>query len=99
VSVEQNGEFALRLDRICEDSAIVDRHNRVTYIDRDALGFIKDVYFPDGRRMHFEHSQKNWPELGQSWNVPSLPWGIVQVTFPSGTTVDYTRDQNGNIIT
>ncbi len=99
VEIRKNGSIDLRVVRLCEDSAIIDRHNRVTYIDRDAIGIIRTVYFPDGRKLSFEHSNANWPELGNPWDQPTAPWGLIKVTYPSGTEVSYERNPDGTIAT
>ena len=97
ISVDRNGEYQLRIDHLCEDTAIIDKHNRITYIDRDALGYIRQVIFPDQRKMAFEHSTANWPEVGDSWNGATAPWGIIKLITPSGRVVNYERDEFGQM--
>ncbi|MDC0358772.1 hypothetical protein OAO01_08150, partial [Oligoflexia bacterium] len=96
-SITQNGDYKLRSYRLCEDTAMLDQHNRVTYVDRDAIGIIKKVVFPDGRELKFTHTAKGWPELGESWDSETKPWGLKKIVTPSGTEVDYQRDKHGNI--
>jgi len=97
ISVERNGESQIRVDHLCEDTAITDEHNRVTYVDRDALGYIRQVSFPDGRKMLYEHTTANWPEVGQSWNGATAPWGLIRLTLPSGRLIEYERDEMGQV--
>lgn len=100
VSVQKNGEYELRIDKICEDSVIIDRSNRLTYVDRDSIGFIKAIYHPDGTRTRYENTQQNWPELNQVWSptAQAAPWGVIKVTMPSGATIDYTRNYMGKAL-
>jgi len=95
ISVERNGEYQIRIEHLCEDTAIIDKNNRITYVDRNELGVIRQVIFPDGRKMLFEHTLANWPEVGKPWNGESAPWGLIKVTFPSGRYIDYERNEHG----
>jgi RHS repeat-associated protein len=99
VSVEKNGQYELRVVRLCEDTAIIDRHNGVTYIDRDAVSAVRRVIFPDGRELKFDHSAENWPEVKNKWDEPTKPWGVISVTTPDGRFISYERDPKGNIKT
>ncbi|MCB0338504.1 MAG: RHS repeat protein, partial [Bdellovibrionales bacterium] len=99
VSVKQNGEYKVRVVHLCEDTAIFDKHNRMTYIDRDDLGIIKEIIFPDERKLSFTHTAENWPEMDKPWDVPAKPWGLIKANIPDGREIEYERDINGKIVT
>src|SRR5690606_12414386 len=95
ISHQINGEYETRVDRLCEDTAVIDRNNGLTFIDRDPYGFIRLLVLPDGRRFTFEEQRPSWPELDQPSNVTTQPWGTVRITRPSGTVVNFQRNSLG----
>ena len=97
-SVVVNGVPRLRVIKLCEDTVIIDQFNRITYFDRDRLGRLQKITFPDETFVLFEHTLQNWPEIGKSWDTPTKPWGIKSFTTAEGTKFEYERDRNGEIV-
>ncbi|MDC0357840.1 RHS domain-containing protein [Oligoflexia bacterium] len=96
-SVEVNGDLHLRVIRLCEDSVIIDKHNRETYFDRDGIGRLLTVRFPNGTHMSFDHTNVDWPQVGEVWGGVGRPWGVKTMRTVNGTEVDYERNENGDI--
>lgn len=96
-SVLKNGEYLQRTFELCEDTAILDQHNALTYIDRDGFGAVRSVLRPDGKVMSFNHTSVNWPEVTQSWNAATSPWGLTLLVEPGGRTTTFNRDSFGRI--
>jgi RHS repeat-associated protein len=97
ISLQKNGEYEMRMDKVCEDSVIIDRSNRLTYVDRDSIGFVKAVYHPDGRKTRYQTAGREWPELDQEWGSSgsTASWGVTQILMASGATVNYGRNSKG----
>jgi RHS repeat-associated protein len=95
--IEENGVPIRRQVMLCEDTAVVDRHNRVTYIDKDQDGRTIQIIYPDRAKNSFEQSPQFWPNLNKPWNTPGDPWGIVKFQNSAGLTVRYVRDSGGRV--
>ncbi len=97
-TVSVGGSNELRVERLCEDSIIRDRSNRITYFDRDRLGRLHRIGFPDGKSVSFEHTLDYWPEKDKPWDTLGKPWGVKAFINAIGTRYDYIRDPKGNIL-
>jgi RHS repeat-associated protein len=95
VSTEKNGQYLQRVFNLCEDTAIVDQHNALTYVDRDGFGMVTALLRPDGKKITVQYAAQSWPEVQDSWNAVTKPWGITSVTFPDGRTISYEQDAKG----
>ena len=94
----ENNVLTFRAVRICDDYVTVDRHNRVTYFDRDMYGRLNQILYPDGSTYTFQNSSPYWPNLDKSWNEPhDKSWGIVQFNNAAGLQIAYTRDLGGRV--
>lgn len=98
VGVSVNGSNELRVIQLCEDSVIIDRHNRITYFDRDRIGRLHRITFPNGKEVKFEHTLANWPEQDKPWDSEGKEWGVKAFTNAVGTRYEYIRSRRGEIL-
>lgn len=96
-TLEVNGRLEERSYQLCEDSAQIDRWNRITYINRESTGALHRVLQPGGRTIHVENQLSSWPELAGLYTDSTQPWGVTAVVQPGGERREYTRDAFGQL--